>query len=33
MPGSTDEAFGEDVALVAKDLKALKTLLEESACA
>jgi hypothetical protein len=33
MPDATDEAFEQDVALVAKDLRALKTLLEEDACA
>lgn len=31
MPGTTDEAFEQDVALVAKDLKTLKTLLEANA--
>jgi hypothetical protein len=33
MPDATDEAFEQDVALVAKDLRALKTLLEENASA
>jgi hypothetical protein len=33
MPGTTDEAFEQDVPLVAEDLKALKRLLEASASA
>jgi hypothetical protein len=33
MPDLTDEAFEQDVALVAKDLMALKTLLEKDASA
>jgi hypothetical protein len=33
MPGATDTAFEQDVALVAKDLLALKTLLEANASA
>jgi hypothetical protein len=33
MPGETDEAFEQDVAHVAKDLQALKTLIEKNAAA